>query len=105
VKLIRDRLPEIIQADLGACIHHIATPTEHRRYLAAKLVEETAEAITAALGHGSRNVLAGELADVLDVVHALAAAHGISSTDLEQARTVKLQEHGGFTRGVIWHDA
>ncbi len=40
---------------------------------------------------------------MLEVVHALAAAHGISPADLEHARTAKLQARGGFTRGVLWH--
>ena len=103
MKLIRDRLPEIIGARQGACAYHIATPTQHRRALAAKLVEETAEAIAAALPHANPAELVGELADVLEVVHALAAAHGISPADLEHARTAKLQARGGFTRGVLWH--
>ncbi|MFC5187687.1 nucleoside triphosphate pyrophosphohydrolase family protein [Actinomadura harenae] len=43
----------------------------------------------------------GELADVLEVVHALAALHGVSPAGLEKARAAKAGERGGFAGRVV----
>jgi predicted house-cleaning noncanonical NTP pyrophosphatase (MazG superfamily) len=102
VKLIRDRIPEIMAANSQPCTHRLATLGEYRYWLHAKLVEETAEAIAAALPHANPAELVGELADVLEVVYQLADLSGITARDLEQARRAKRQVRGGFTRGVIW---
>ncbi len=64
--------------------------------LNAKLIEEAAEVI---------GVTASELADVLEVVYALAAANGIARRDLEQVRQDKRDARGGFTRGTLWLDS
>ena len=37
-----------------------------------------------------------ELADVLEVVHALSLAHGLSYEQIDKARVQKKQERGGF---------
>ena len=47
MKLIRDRVPEIMRASGQRCAHRIATPTEYRAWLNAKLIEEAAEVIGA----------------------------------------------------------
>jgi predicted house-cleaning noncanonical NTP pyrophosphatase (MazG superfamily) len=102
VKLVRDRIPEIMAANSQPCTHRIATLGEYRYWLHAKLIEETAEAISTSVAHDSA-ALTGELADVLEVVYELAGLSGITPRDLEQARRAKRQARGGFTRGVIWH--
>jgi len=106
MKLIRDRLPEILRANGQRHAYRIATPVEHRHFLNAKLIEQAAEVIAATIPSHPAHAcaLAVELADLLEVVYALAAAHGISRQDLEQTRQGKHQTRGGFTRGVIWHD-
>ena len=101
MKLIRDRIPEIMAANSQPCTHRLATLGEYRYWLHAKLVEETAEAIGASVAHDP-TALTGELADVLEVVYQLADLSGITARDLEQARRAKRQLRGGFTRGVIW---
>lgn len=43
-----------------------------------------------------------ELADILEVVYALARLDGVSSAELERRRAAKAQERGGFERRLWW---
>ena len=72
-KLVRDKIPEIIQAGGGHPVTRILDDAGYRQALLAKLAEEAAEAAQASTGD-----LPGELADVLEVLRALAAAAGMS---------------------------
>lgn len=92
-KLVRDRIPEIIRAAGGQPETRVADPAEHVGRLRAKLVEEAGEYIAS----GDPR----ELADVLEVVHALAATHGMSLTELERQRSAKAEERGAFTKRLI----
>ncbi|WP_265295422.1 nucleoside triphosphate pyrophosphohydrolase, partial [Streptomyces sp. SHP 1-2] len=96
-KLVRDRIPEIIAADGREPITYVASPGEYHRRLREKLTEEVAEFLSA-----DDAVALGELADVLEVVHALAMSLGIDSVALEELRQAKKRERGGFTRRIVW---
>ncbi|MDA0565019.1 nucleoside triphosphate pyrophosphohydrolase [Streptomonospora sp. S1-112] len=97
-KLVRDRIPEIIRAD-GADPHiTVAADDEYRRALRAKLTEETQEYLAA-----DATSALEELADILEVVHALAAVHGADPAELEKTRRTKATERGAFTQRLIWH--
>ncbi|MCX5528985.1 nucleoside triphosphate pyrophosphohydrolase [Streptomyces sp. NBC_00006] len=95
-KLIRDLIPKLA-ADRG---QHLpvreAAPAELPVLLRMKLAEECVEAIDASL-----DGLLEELADVLEVVHALAGLHGHSLAELEQARAAKATTRGGFKQGFV----
>ncbi|MCL4384520.1 nucleoside triphosphate pyrophosphohydrolase [Patescibacteria group bacterium] len=95
-KLVRDRIPEIITKDRK--IPHIRTleKEEFRRQLGQKLVEE-AEEVKAA----SVEVLADELADILELVRATAEAHGLSMADIETRRVEKRLKRGGFSKRIF----
>jgi predicted house-cleaning noncanonical NTP pyrophosphatase (MazG superfamily) len=99
MKLVRDRIPDLIRATGQPGSFHLATPTERREPLRAKLVEEVNEFLQATPGRAAE-----ELVDILEVVAALADALGINQTDLEVRRHEKAAERGGFTYGVVWHD-
>ena len=105
MKLIRDRVPEIMAATGQRCAHRIATPTEYRAWLNAKLIEEAAEVIGATVPGPTATIdaLACELADVLEVVFAIGATNGLSPAMLERERHRKRARCGGLTRGIIWH--
>ena len=92
-KLVRARIPEIIREAGGRPETRVADTAEHVARLRAKLVEESGEYI--ASGNPE------ELADVLEVVHALAAAHGISPAELERLRSAKAAERGGFGKRLV----
>jgi predicted house-cleaning noncanonical NTP pyrophosphatase (MazG superfamily) len=99
-KLIRDRLPAIMQAQ-GLTTFERALPSpEFAVALAAKLVEEAHEVAAA----NTRDEIREELADVSEVMLALAAAHGLSLAEIEAARIAKRQAKGGFDDHV-WNDA
>ena len=96
-KLIRDRVPQIIRAQGDEPIVRIADPGEYRELLRAKLVEEAHEVATADDAH-----VPEELADVLEVVLALATDLGLDAGGLERLRSAKAVERGSFTERIVW---
>ena len=96
-KLVRDRVPQIIRAQGDEPIVRIADVGEYRELLRAKLVEEAYEVVTADDAH-----VPEELADVLEVVLALATDLGLDAGGLERLRAAKAVERGGFTKRIVW---
>ncbi|GAA3209937.1 NUDIX domain-containing protein [Actinocorallia longicatena] len=92
-KLIRDGVAGRIRAGGGVPDVRVAEETELPRLLQAKLYEEADEFAA------SRSP--EEAADLLEVVHALAALIGLSPGELERVRAEKAGELGGFTRGHV----
>ncbi|GAA2412868.1 hypothetical protein GCM10010191_23060 [Actinomadura vinacea] len=92
-KLVRDRIPEIVRAAGRIPEARTAEDGEYASLLRAKLYEEAGEYV--ASGDPS------ELADILEVLHALAALHGLSQTDLEHLRATKAAERGGFAGRLV----
>jgi predicted house-cleaning noncanonical NTP pyrophosphatase (MazG superfamily) len=91
-KLIRDRIPEIM--DRAGVAYEIDT-LDDAAYLAAlraKLVEEAREAAEA---DGDTD-LTKELGDLLEVVAALMAAVGLEPDEVETVRARRRAERGGF---------
>ncbi|MEV6281919.1 nucleoside triphosphate pyrophosphohydrolase [Kribbella sp. NPDC051770] len=97
-KLVRDRMPEIIRAKGEEAVVYRAGAAEYRRRLREKLVEEVDEF----LGEGEREAALEELADVMEVVRALAVDLGASAEDVERIRVAKAAERGGFAERVVW---
>ena len=91
-KLIRDKLVDIMRASGLTVFPRTLEPEEFVSCLKAKLIEE-AEEVSASTG---RDDLVDELADVLEVLSALAAAHDIPQAELEARRAAKRAERGGF---------
>ncbi|MEV4260385.1 nucleoside triphosphate pyrophosphohydrolase [Kribbella sp. NPDC049584] len=96
-KLVRDRIPEIISASGAEPITYRAGAAEYRRRLWGKLMEEVDEFLAA-----DRATAVEELADILEVVYALAADLGTTKEDLEATRATKAAERGTFSNRVIW---
>lgn len=92
-KLVRDDIPEIIEANGERPVVHTAGEEEYERRLLAKLDEEVTEY------REDREI--AELADVLEVVHALREHHGVSREALEERREEKAAERGRFGDGVV----
>ena len=95
-KLIRDRLPAMMRAQGLAVFERRLDDDEHLAALREKRVEEALEARDATDGD-----LVGELADVLEVVRALAEAHGSNHELDEQRRLETRNERGGFDDRVF----
>ena len=96
-KLVRDNIPDIIHAQEKKTVIHIADHGEYQRKLLEKLQEEVAK-----YTHIQQNE---ELADVLEVLHALAKVHDASFADIEKIRTKKAKERGGFEKRIILDEA
>lgn len=92
-KLVRDRIPEIIEAKGDKCEINILSDEEYLKMIDAKLDEELAEY------HKDQNI--EELADLLEVVHAAAIARGYTLEQLEAIRAKKAGERGGFEKKIL----
>ena len=96
-KLVRDKIPDIIMADGGECKFHVAKKDEFARVLGAKLHEEVNEL--------SRNPCAEEIADVLEVIEALARIHHIHLDEIKAAKKMKREDRGGFNLMFVLDEA
>ena len=92
-KLVRDRIPEIIEANGSICVTEILSDEAYLRMVDAKLDEELAEY------HKDQNI--EELADLLEVIHAAALARGYTLEQLEQVRVEKAARRGGFEKKIL----
>ena len=87
-KLVRDKIPEIIQQDGKKCTVRVLGDEEYIKAIDDKLDEELAEY------HKDQNV--EELADLLEVIYAAAEARGCTVDKLETVRLKKANKRGCF---------
>ncbi|MBW4659918.1 MAG: nucleoside triphosphate pyrophosphohydrolase [Drouetiella hepatica Uher 2000/2452] len=101
-KLVRDRIPEIIQATGQRCAVEVMSKEEFHQALRAKLMEEAQEASAAA-----STELVAELADLCEVMNALMAAHNIDHEAVLAEQKRRQTERGGFSRRIrlLWSGA
>ena len=92
-KLVRDRIPEIIEASGKICKITILDNEEYIRMIDAKLDEELAEY------HQDQNI--EELADLLEVIYTAARARGYTLDDLESVRKEKAEKRGAFNKKIF----
>lgn len=92
-KLVRDRIPEIIESSGNSCVTEILSDEDYLKMVDAKLDEELAEY------HKDQNL--EELADLLEVIYAAALARGYSLEDLERVRAEKAAKRGGFSKKLL----
>ena len=92
-KLVRDKIPEIIEEDGKTCKTRILSDEEYIAALEAKLNEEVAEY------QADKNL--EEVADVLEVLQAICIARGYSLEELEALRAKKANERGGFADKIF----
>ena len=95
-KLVRDQVPAIIAADGHQAVTRVLDQAGYEAALRAKLLEEAHEAQAAPDGQ-----LASELADVLEVLQALAAAHDMGWEEVVSEASRKRGERGGFDQRIF----
>ncbi|CAI6084007.1 nucleoside triphosphate pyrophosphohydrolase [Cohnella sp. JJ-181] len=99
-KLVRDRIPEVIESSGKACRTRILNEEEYHTELVVKLREESEEYFAAQRAQDSLE----ELADMLEVIRAIAVVHGASWEQLEAIREEKEAARGGFRDRVYLID-
>ena len=92
-KLVRDKIPEIIAQQGESANTRILNGKEYTVALEQQLDEETAEF------HKEKNL--EELADILEVVYALADDLGCTKEDLLQVYNQKHEKRGGFQSRIF----
>jgi len=92
-KLVRDKIPAIIEAAGEKPVTRILGEEEYLSALEQKLDEECAEF------HEAKNL--EELADILEVVYALAQTIGCSKEELLAAYQTKHDQRGGFENRIF----
>lgn len=98
-KLVRDRIPEIIKGSGGQPVTRVLGQAERFPALLLKLQEESDELRTA----GSPSEQGEELADVLEVLKALASELRQPWDEIEATAAEKRAERGGFDDGIWLH--
>ena len=92
-KLVRDRIPEIIEEDGKICVYETLTAKDYIVLLDQKLNEELTEY------QESKSL--EELADLLEVMQAVVRARGWTLEELEQVRADKAAKRGGFEKKIL----
>jgi len=92
-KLIRDRIPEVIEADGKTCMTEILSDEQYVEMLDAKLNEELSEY--------QESKTLEELADLLEVMRSVIRARGWTWEKLEQVRQEKALQRGGFEKKLL----
>lgn len=92
-KLVRDKIPEIIEKSGKKAITRTLTDEEFKEYLEKKLDEEVAEF------HKEKSL--EELIDVLEVISAICTASGYSTANVNLNAAYKRNKRGGFERKIL----
>ena len=96
-KLVRDRIPEIIESRGEKAVIHIADEKEYEAKLKEKLLEEVREFI------GKTSI--EELADIMEVIEAICEKYSFDKKELERVRTEKKEKRGGFSKKIILEES
>lgn len=92
-KLVRDRIPEIIEKSGTTCKIRILSDEEYIKMIDAKLGEELLEY------HTDKSI--EELADLLEVIYAATVARGHTLDELEAIRAEKAEKRGAFEKKIL----
>ena len=89
-KLIRDNIPEICKKNKQIAVTKTLNDKEYRKALRKKLLEETNEYL--------KSEELSELADILEVVDALAKLQGSDFEDILRLKSKKAETNGAFDK-------
>lgn len=93
-KLVRDNIPSIIRESGKECNYKVLeTANQMERALKTKLKEEINE-------YFKDNTIE-ELVDLEEIILTLASYKGYSQEKFEELRKTKLNERGGFSKGIM----
>lgn len=92
-KLVRDRIPQIIESTGKTCRTEVLDDETYLRFLDKKLEEELAEY------QDSKSL--EELADLLEVMEAVVAARDYTWEQLQEIKAEKKAARGGFAEKIL----
>ncbi len=92
-KLIRDKIPEIIEGSGKSFTSHVAGDREYLKALKDKIFEEVEEFY--------ENPCNEEMGDILEVLHAIMDHHKLDKSEVEEVRRRKKEQRGGFQKRII----
>lgn len=92
-KLVRDKIPEIIMKSGKTCLMEVLDNDKYVDLLDKKLFEEMLEY------HQDKSI--EELADIVEVIYAIAKSRGLSVEEFEKIRNKKADEKGGFDKKIL----
>ena len=96
-KLVRDKIPEIIEANGEKPVTRVLDDAEYWEYLLKKDQEELEE-VREATSILERKK---ELADKLELIRAMAIYNGFSLDDILEEANQKEQKNGGFSKRIL----
>ena len=96
-KLVRDKIPEIIEADGRTPLWRTLKKAEYKKALCEKLVEEVKEVNKAK----EKKELMKEIGDVEEVIQALIETFNLERKGITKLRNKRKRERGGFSK-QIW---
>lgn len=91
-KLVRDKIPKIIEKNGQMCEIEILSDERYLEILELKLTEECTE-------YQIDNDIE-ELADILEVVYAIANARGVTEGELDRIRLAKANKNGRYKEKI-----
>ena len=92
-KLVRDKIPAIIESDDKQCVCEILSDEQYIKMLNIKLQEEVNEYLES----GSVE----ELADIYEVMHAILDYKNTTLEEFQRIRLEKLESRGGFKDRIL----
>ncbi|MEI2664064.1 nucleoside triphosphate pyrophosphohydrolase [Rossellomorea sp. LJF3] len=96
-KRVRDKIPQIIENTGKKFLTKILIDQDYIKYLKEKSYEEMDEYCAAE----SNEEAVEELADLLEIIQALAKQHGSSLEEVESVRKEKAEKRGGFEEKIF----
>ncbi|MCM3409562.1 nucleoside triphosphate pyrophosphohydrolase [Metabacillus litoralis] len=99
-KLVRDKIPEIIENTGKQFRTKILNEAEYIKELRNKLSEEITEYLEADTDEHALE----ELSDVLEIIHSLASVHGSNFEKIEDILNEKYIKRGGFQEKIFLID-
>ncbi|MFW6287398.1 MAG: phosphoribosyl-ATP pyrophosphohydrolase [bacterium] len=92
-KLVRDKIPQIIDDAGKECAVHIADDKEYVSKLFDKVQEE--------LNEFEENPSAEEMADIFEVLDAMIGFYGLDADEIEAVKKEKKADRGGFEERIV----
>lgn len=98
-KLIRDKIPDIIQQKIINFKISTLTKKDYENELFKKLIEEAKEVAAAK----NKKELAAELADIEEIIKEIKKVKLISIVDIKKAQKENFKKKGGFKKRLFLH--